>query len=146
MALRELLNTQAGNARKGRRYATVTRNGQTVHDYAKGPDVAVGPAQAAEATGGHGQSSAAPYKAAGTLAGLIAGSRAFEDGGGKAGPVLASHAHDGTAEGASIGTNAAGEKFSQVQVGHRKFHVYFTPQGGRRVREIKAPAPTFTPG
>jgi hypothetical protein len=154
MALRDLLNQQAGNPRRGQRYRDVVRNGQEVHDYASGPDQVVGPAGAQASTVGQvahvpaaaAQSQAAPIGdlPAGNLADLIAGQRAYEAKGGQGGPVLGSHMHDGTAQGASIGHNAEGQLYSQVQVGDRKFHVYLSPSGDRVVREIKRP-PTFTP-
>lgn len=152
MALRDLLNQQAGNPRRGQRFRDVVRNGQEVHDYASGPDQVVGPAGAhATAVGGMGHAPAAPGGPApigdlpaGNLADLIAGQRAYEAKGGQGGPVLGSHMHDGTAQGASIGHNAEGQVFSQIQVGNRKFHVYLSPNGERMVREIKPP-PTFTP-
>jgi hypothetical protein len=152
MALRDLLNQQAGNARRGQRYRDVVRNGQRVHDYASGPDQVVGPAGAQASPVGavaHAPT-AAPQGAAigdlpaGNLADLIAGQRAYEERGGQGGPVLGSHMHDGTAEGASVGRNAEGQVFSQVQVGGRKFHVYVSPSGDRVVREIK-PQRSFTP-
>lgn len=142
MALRELLNDQAGNARKGKRYRDVVRGGQRVHDYASGPDQVVGPAAArATATGGHGQA-AQPFQAATSLGGLLRGVGAYEQQGGTQGSMLDSHLHD--AGGAAPGANAKGEQFAQLEVGGRKFHVYFSPDGQRVVKEIKR-APTFTP-
>lgn len=154
MALRELLNNQRGNARRGQRYRDVVRDGQEVHDYASGPDQVVGPAGAQVSTVGavaHAPAGAQPQGAAaigdlpaGNLADLIAGQRAYEEKGGQGGPVLGSHMHEGTAQGASTGRNAEGQVYSQVQVGDRKFHVYMSPSGDRVVREIRKP-PTFTP-
>lgn len=151
MALRELLNNQVGNKRRGQHYRDVERNGQTVHDYASGPDVAVGQATHAVADAGHGQVGApvapgqtAAEMPAGNLADLIAGQRAYEAQGGQGGPVLGSHMHDAAGPGASVGHNAQGQQFSQIEVGGRKFHVYFSPDGTRMVRELKQQQ-AFTP-
>lgn len=153
MALRELLNEQAGSARRGQRYREVQRGGRTIHDYAHGPDVAV-PAAHAQQVGGHGNAPAgAPmgdepqpmsHLPASNLADLISGQQQYEQQGGQGGPVLGGHMHDAAGAGASIGHNAQGQQFSRLSVGGRNFHVYFSPDGTRMVREIKRP-PTFTP-
>jgi hypothetical protein len=52
--------------------------------------------------------------------------------------------HDSSQE-AQVGSNAQGQKFSAIEVGGRKFHVYFTPDGQRIVRELPRQGPTFTP-
>lgn len=152
MALRDLLNDQAGNARRGQRYRNVVRGGQQVHDYASGPDVAVGPVQHAVAAGGQGHVPAGPAPVgqtagempAGNLADLIAGQRAYEAQGGQGGPVLGPHMHDAAGPDASVGHNAQGQQFSAIQVGGRKFHVYFSPDGHRIVRELPREQ-AFTP-
>lgn len=163
--LRDLLNDQAGNARRGQRYRTVQRGGHTVHDYAHGPDVAVGD-QHAQQVGGMAhvpaqgpmpgpppdqapiQPEGAPqpmsHLPAGNLADFISGQQAYEQQGGPGGPVLGGHMHDAAGPNASIGHNAQGQQYSQIRVGGRDFHVYFAPDGTRMVREIKRP-PTFTP-
>lgn len=141
MALRELLNGQAGNPRKGQRFRNVVRDGQQVHDYANGPDQVVGPAAAtAMQVGGHGQE-AQPFAPAGSIAELLKGAGAYEQEHGDGG-MVGEHLHD--AGGQAPGTNSLGAKFAQVQVGDRKFHVYFSQGGERLVREIKK-QPTFTP-
>jgi len=157
MALRELLNDQAGNKRRGQHYRTVQRGGQTVHDYATGPDIAVGPHAVADAGQGHAPQTfdsrdpgppaamaAQQHAPATSLADLIAGQQQYEQHGGQGGPVLGGHMHDAAGPDAGVGQNAQGQQFSRIKVGGRDFHVYFSPDGTRMVREIKRP-PTFTP-
>lgn len=113
-----------------------------VHDYAHGPDQVVGPAVHAAAVGGQGQPGAPEgvpmgQLPASNLADLIAGQRAYEQQGGRGGPVLGAHMHDAAGPDASVGHNAQGQQFSQIEVGGRRFHVYFSPDGERMVREIK---------
>jgi hypothetical protein len=135
--LRDLLNQQGGNPRQNRRYREVERNGQMVHDYAHGPDVAVGPAVHEQAGPAQAQGE---FQGATSLAGLLRGASIHDQSSQEA------HARDmivnqpGPANQgihtAQTGPRA-GQDFVGLQIGGRKFHVFFSPDGQKQVIELK---------
>jgi hypothetical protein len=141
--LRDLLNGQAGNPRAGQHYRTVRRGDQLVHDYAHGPDVAVAQAQQEHQPLGENagpMQNQGDFHGATSLAGLLRGASIHDQSSQEA------HARDmivnqpGPANQgihtAQTGPRA-GQDFVGLQIGGRKFHVFFSPDGQKQVIELK---------
>lgn len=151
--LRDLLN-QSGNARDGDHYRKVQRNGRMVHDYAHGPDVAVGPAPAGVAFDSAGSDAPAPadsgpgFQGATTLAGILRGAHLNQQDGQRGMLDTINQASNspaiergGDVGGGALHTTQQGPRQGQISqhinIGGRKFHIYFSPDGKKQVIELK---------